>query len=646
MNSAVAKTYRRTAAALVAARGPAGHWEGELSSSALATAVAVCALHRAAPGCELPDTVVRGLAWLERHANPDGGWGDTPDSPSNLSTTILAWSALNVAAQAETNPEKRELYAVRSPCGAGRSGTARPTTEPDTAARSPVGTASTSPIAALRAEVWLQAHAGSLAPQALADAVLRHYGNDRTFSAPILTLAALAGRLGPAPACWALVPQLPFELALLPHACFRWAGLPVVSYALPALIAIGLVRHRQRPPAETGWRCGLRSWSEPRVLKTLTGLQPPDGGFLEAIPLTGFVGLSLAACGHREHPVTRRCVEFLRQSQRADGSWPIDINLATWVTTLSIKALGDDFAELMPTNARDGLRSWLLAQQGKQVHPYTHAAPGGWAWTDLPGGVPDADDTAGALLALHRLERATLATGAASPPVTVPIANGLRWLQGIQNRDGGIPTFCRGWGRLPFDRSSPELTAHAIQAWSTWREACRGSLRRSLDRALRRAAQFLRSSQLADGSWLPLWFGNQQAPAHANPVYGTARVVSAISAVAGLDLDACAARGVCWLVAAQNSDGGWGGAPGVASSVEETSVTLAALAEAPGVPSAVLERGAIWLVERMPGSAPPAAAPIGLYFASLWYSEKLYPTIFACDALRRLAGKRTGDTRP
>ena len=37
-------------------------------------------------------------------------------------------------------------------------------------------------------------------------------------------------------------------------------------------------------------------------------------------------------------------------------------------------------------------------------HPYTGAAPGGWAWTDLPGGVPDADDTPGALLALVALE--------------------------------------------------------------------------------------------------------------------------------------------------------------------------------------------------------------------------------------------------
>src|SRR5439155_23987313 len=52
---------------------------------------------------------------------------------------------------------------------------------------------------------------------------------------------------------------------------------------------------------------------------------------------------------------------------------------------------------------RSGLRSWLQRQQFTQRHPYTGAAPGGWGWTDLPGSVPDADDTSGALLALSHL---------------------------------------------------------------------------------------------------------------------------------------------------------------------------------------------------------------------------------------------------
>src|SRR5690606_29187907 len=96
-------------------------------------------------------------------------------------------------------------------------------------------------------------------------------------------------------------------------------------------------------------------------------------------------------------------VGFLIRSMRADGSWPIDTNLATWGTTLACKALGTMDAPV---------RQWLLEQQYQHVHPFTNAAPGGWAWTDLPGGVPDADDTAGALGALKLHEEAGAETSA------------------------------------------------------------------------------------------------------------------------------------------------------------------------------------------------------------------------------------------
>src|SRR4029079_14402375 len=38
------------------------------------------------------------------------------------------------------------------------------------------------------------------------------------------------------------------------------------------------------------------------------------------------------------------------------------------------------------------------------------------------------------------------------------------WIRDLQNHDGGWPTFCRGWGHLPFDRSGSDLTAHNLRA--------------------------------------------------------------------------------------------------------------------------------------------------------------------------------------
>ena len=92
-----------------------------------------------------------------------------------------------------------------------------------------------------RCENWLAERYGKTSEE-LAEAVRQRYGKDRTFAVPILTMCAMAGLVP-----WSEVPRLPFELACLPQSWYRFARLPVVSYALPALIAIGQVRHHHRP---------------------------------------------------------------------------------------------------------------------------------------------------------------------------------------------------------------------------------------------------------------------------------------------------------------------------------------------------------------------------------------------------------------
>ena len=666
-------TLERLTANLLAARTADGHWTGELSSSALSTATAVVALTLAresgsgsgapsdpgggvafgsriaethsrreagAPsdaGGDALDALVRGgVAWLVRTQNADGGWGDTTDSPSNVSTTALCWAAL-----------------------------ARPGTD-DAPRRAALD----------RARGRMRRAAGSLGPRALAETIGRRYGKDRTFSVPILTVLALAGLLGtdertgggsgrvgsgwghvphsPAPPTptaatsggrvgsgWGHVPQLPFELAAVPPAWYRWLRLPVVSYALPALIAIGQARHRQRPTRNPLARLARRA-VRARTLRRLEAIQPRGGGFLEATPLTSFVVMSLVAAGEPTHPVVERGVAFLARSARADGSWPIDTNLATWVTTLSVNALArrSGWRARLAPGEREALRRWLLDQQYRERHVYTDAAPGGWAWTDLPGGVPDADDTPGALLALHAL-------GAGESGHREAARAGIGWLLDLQNADGGIPTFCRGWGALPFDRSSPDLTAHALRAWTAWRPALPAALRVRTGRATARAVRFLERAQRSDGTWIPLWFGNQGAPDDANPVYGTARVLEGLAALSDAEtVPAAERRAVRWLVDAQGDDGGWGGAPGVAPSIEETAAAVSALAtfrqlpragplaagSVPGLEGAVTG-GVRWLIDATGGGRHAAPAPIGLYFAKLWYSEALYPRIFALGAL-------------
>jgi len=576
----------RLRARLFALRLPEGHWEGRLASSALATATASFALALLDRGRH-EGRIARGLAWIAAHGNADGGWGDTTASKSNVSTTALCWAALGA--------------------GGGESCAA----------------------AARRAEEWLAARAGGRDAGALARALAERYGEDRTFAVPILTMCALAGRLGPDG--WRVVPTLPFELAALPRGLFRFLRLSVVSYALPALIAMGQVRDAHLPAASAvrrALRAALRRWTR----AVLERMQPSSGGYLEAAPLTAFVAMSLAGAGRGDASVARRAEAFLVAGQREDGSWAIDSNLAMWVTTLAVNALGTEPAAWAAgePGARARTLDWILAGQHREPHPYTGAAPGGWAWTDLPGGVPDADDTAGALLALRQLDPTALRTRAAG-------ALGIRWLLALQNADGGMPTFCRGWGRLPFDRGGADLTAHALRAWSAWLPAL-PSWRGRLERAIARALRYLEGAQRSDGAWVPLWFGNEDAPGGENPTYGTARVVTALAALdsPGKAREMCL-RGAKWLQAAQHPDGGFGGAPGVAPTFEETAVAGGALAEAaraaPELAAAALRAG-MWLAARAEEERPPAA--IGLYFARLWYHEDAYPLVFAADALAKM----------
>jgi squalene-hopene/tetraprenyl-beta-curcumene cyclase len=255
----------------------------------------------------------------------------------------------------------------------------------------------------------------------------------------------------------------------------------------------------------------------------------------------------------------------------------------------------------------------------------------------LSGGVPDADDTSGALVALRRLGDPDARTVSAA-------AAGIEWLLGVQNGDGGIPTFCRGWGALPFDRSTPEITAHALHAWSGWLDDLDTALQRRVRAGARRAVRFLVRSQRRDGSWVPLWFGNEDAPGEDNPTFGTARVILGLQSSLAREETAAAAclrRGAAWLLRCQNPDGGWGGDAGVPSSVEETGVALAALARSIEDGDAnrdVLKRGLAWLSAAVNGDR--GASPIGLYFARLWYFEELYPLVFALGGMAAVGKRR------
>jgi len=635
--SSILAAYEKARDDLLAERIPAGHWIGELASSALATATAISAMslmrkHRASADggpsdVELGRLIAAGIARLASQANDDGGFGDTDLSRSNIATTMLVVAAMHLAG---VEKEHAELL---------------------TAANRYID--SLGRIEGLR----------------------KRYGEDKTFAVPILTNCALAGLVS-----WCEVDALPFELAALPQSFFRFMQLPVVSYAIPALVAIGQAKYFHDPPWNPIMRV-IRWATVGTSLEVLRIMQPASGGYLEAVPLTSFVTMSLAATGRADHAVAREGLKFIVASARADGSWPIDTNLACWNTTLAMNALSAAGEPLAALGALD----WVLACQHRETHPFTGAATGGWGWSDLSGAVPDADDTPSALLALAAIlregkvdssgesshhappdESATRSVTSTLPRIENAAAMGITWLLDLQNSDGGWPTFCRGWTRQVFDRSGSDLTAHAIRALHAWRDRLPKRVVERIDLATTTGFTYLSEQQKSDGSWLPLWFGNQDHPLEDNPVYGTAKVLLAFRDLDRID-DPAARKGLAWLVRNQNPDGGWGGGPGVknsthhapreeivtrsvtdtfpetsslqpgsiVSSVEETSLAVEALIPAADEPQigSSLTRGLDWLVAAVAENRHRQVSPIGFYFAKLWYYERLYPQTFAVSAL-------------
>ena len=87
-----------------------------------------------------------------------------------------------------------------------------------------------------------------------------------------------------------------------------------------------------------------------------------------------------------------------------------------------------------------------------------------------------------------------------------------------------------------------------------------------------------------------------------------------------------------YLVNVQNEDGSWGGDKNIKGSIEETALAIAALQKEDFEPN---RRRGLKRLEMFNEEYGLKAAPIGLYFASLWYDEKMYPLTAYLEAVVR-----------
>jgi squalene-hopene/tetraprenyl-beta-curcumene cyclase len=328
------------------------------------------------------------------------------------------------------------------------------------------------------------------------------------------------------------------------------------------------------------------------------GIQPPWVYSVMALNLMGY-GL--------ENPTVKKALDGLeRFTIREDGMRRLEAcQSPVWDTVLSMIALED--AGLEPDHpALANAAQWILAEEIRQPGDWQvrrpHTAPGGWAFEFDNDNYADTDDTAEVVLALRRVDLGEQANKRGAAENRAAIRRGLRWLEGMQCKDGGWGAFDADNTRqlvnkLPFcdfgaviDPPSADVTAHIVEALAAEGLAS--------ETACRRGVVWLLKNQEPDGSWFGRW--------GANFLYGTGAAVPALIAAGVKPGKPSIRKAVAWLESVQNDDGGWGedlrsyDDPGNwagkgASTASQTAWALLALLAAGERDGAAVERGLRWL---------------------------------------------------
>ena len=394
------------------------------------------------------------------------------------------------------------------------------------------------------------------------------------------------------------------------------------------------------------------------------GIQPPWVYSLIALHLLGY-GL--------DHPVIKRGLEGLDRFTIWEDSpeGPVRrleaCQSPVWDTVLALVGLGD--AGVPPEHPRlQSATRWLLDEEifgpGDWQVKRPDLAPGGWAFEFDNDGYPDVDDTAEVVLALRRFtgftggadnsmtRQAAEADNSMRRRATEATARAVRWLIGMQSRDGGWGAFdadntAKLVTKLPFcdfgevvDPPSADVTAHTVEALAV--------LGLGASKEVRRGVTWLLRAQESDGSWFGRW--------GANYVYGTGAVVPALIAAGVRPGKPVIRRAMAWLVSRQNADGGWGedlrsyddpvgwSGRGESTASQTAWALLALLAGGGPQEQDAVERGVRWLAQtQRPDGTWDEPQFTGTGFPGDFYiNYHLYRLVFPVSALGRyLSGPAT-----
>jgi squalene-hopene/tetraprenyl-beta-curcumene cyclase len=226
-----------------------------------------------------------------------------------------------------------------------------------------------------------------------------------------------------------------------------------------------------------------------------------------------------------------------------------------WDTGLASHALletGDAEARQRVTKAL----AWLAPKQildvrGDWIARRPGVRPGGWAFQYANPHYPDVDDTAVVAMAMDRAQALD-----AKIDHRGAIDRAREWIVGLQSQNGAWGAFDADneyyyLNNIPFadhgallDPPTEDVTARCISMLAQLGETLESS------KEVMAGVDYLRRTQLADGSWFGRW--------GMNYIYGTWSVLCALNAAGVRRDDPMMRKAAAWLISIQNEDGGWG----------------------------------------------------------------------------------------
>jgi len=326
-----------------------------------------------------------------------------------------------------------------------------------------------------------------------------------------------------------------------------------------------------------------------------------------------------------------------------------------WDTALAAHALmeaKDDRADAAVARSLEWLKHrQVLDVAGDWAEERPNVRPGGWAFQYNNAYYPDLDDTAVVVMALDRAkERA-----APNADYTTEIARGREWVEGLQSKNGG-------WGAFDADNAYYYLNNIPFADHGALLDPptddvsgrCIGMLAQlgagPDDPVLKQGVEFLRKSQMPDGSWFGRW--------GVNYIYGTWSSLAGLNAAGLPPDDPAMTRAAEWLVKIQNADGGWGedcnsykldykGYEPAPSTASQTAWALLGLMAAGQVDHPAVARGIRYLesTQDKDGLWPQEHYTGGGFPRVFYLRYHGYPKFFPLWAVARYRNLKAGNSR-